>query len=181
MLLTVTLFGTAEYSHSQFTSQKEYSVMIFHFSPLNVRILRMWKNCVPAIGVRCCVFYNINETLFALTQKNSDKNENTKTRLFITFLPFIHSSTFFLGSISCNHCLSHFLFLPCSFFFSSYFHLLSLSSLSFLYPIMLKLFYYLLHQRAMSYSLKFFWHILPLLLMIICRIIIDIVLYTDKC
>lgn len=78
MLLTVTLFGTAEYSQSQFISQEEYLVIIFHCSPLNVRILRMWKKCVPAIGVRCCVFYNINKTSFALTQKrtynmNSDK------------------------------------------------------------------------------------------------------------
>jgi hypothetical protein len=60
------------------------------------RILRMWKNCVPAIGVRRCCFYNINETLFALTQiriynMNSDKNEGTKTRLFITFLPSFYS------------------------------------------------------------------------------------------
>ena len=154
MLVTVTLFGAAEYSQSQFVSQKEYLVMIFNFSPLNICTLRMWKNCVPAIAVRCYVFYNSNEALFALTQirtynMNSDKNVGTKTRLFFTFLPIIHSSAFFLGSISCNHCLSHILFLSCSFFSSSYFHLLFLSSLSFLYLIIPKLFYYMLHQREM--------------------------------
>jgi len=114
---------------------------------------------------------------------NSDKNEGTKTRLFITFLPFIHSSAFFLGCITFNPCLSHFLLLSSSFFFSSYFHLLFLPSLSFLYPIIPKHFTILCmpHQREILQSEVYFWHILPLLLMIICKIIIDMVLYIDKC
>ena len=61
----------------------------------------MWKICVPAIGVRSCVFYNIKENLFALTQirtynMNSDKNEGTKTRLLSTFLPSFYSLPSFL-------------------------------------------------------------------------------------
>jgi hypothetical protein len=45
----------------------------------------MWKTRVPAIGVWRCVFFNINETIFALTTQirtynmNSDRNEGTKT------------------------------------------------------------------------------------------------------
>jgi hypothetical protein len=100
-------------------------------------------------------------------------------------LPSFYSlQCFFLGCITFNHCLSHFLFLLSS--FSSLLIFVYYSSL--LFPPLPNnsraiLLYYVccISVRCHTVWSFFFWYILPLLLMIICKIIIYMILYTDKC